>query len=680
KQYANLFNTLKSIKGSYPEQTFDKIEQSIQKNLARIKELNKAYQQNGKLTDEQKKEYISLKKQLDQLSASFATTRAETDKLQKSNKLALPNVNNLRKGLANLLTTIQSTSKNYPKGTFDSIATEATRLQNSLLKANQNSPLYAKRVTIIKDRLANLQTQFAETKASATNFHGSLKDIVGGFLKFQLAAMVVMKPIQLLRDAWNSLNETVVKTEDAVISLQRVLNNTNLSNSDISNKLYDLAIQYGQTFDNVNDIAQNFARTGMSWNETIQATASALLALNVAELDATQASDGMIAIMQQFGYEASDLTSIIDMLNKTADNYAVTTDKLLTALQRTGSSAKNAGMDLKETIGVISALSEATGRSGENIGTAVNSLIQYSRKDTALDTFASLSDNTSSVVGEYRKGNGSILDVWKAVSAEIQNLTSEQADKLDRYFNTEDGSALKDALGADLGEIYEDLEGVYDTANTFRKNYFIALLGNMDTVEDAIQTASDASGYSQKENEKYLDSYTAKVTALDARWQKLVNDDRGFLGFKKGLVDIGNFFLNIVDFFGGVQGALNVFIATMSPFLIKWTIVFGTKAIAATTKAFVNFFFHATTGAQKLNAALGWIGIALGLATTVFNAIDSANRKAQEAQQEWIDATSQSSSQALSYLDEIKNKVKETSEEYLNLSKKATVYTGELSK
>jgi TP901 family phage tail tape measure protein len=197
-----------------------------------------------------------------------------------------------------------------------------------------------------------------------------------GFFQWQMAATLVMKPLQMVRNAWASINETLVKTEDAVISLQRVLNNPSLSNSDISGKLYNLAQRYGQTFDNVNDIAQNFARTGMSWVETIQATESALLALNVAELDATQASEGMIAIMQQFGYEASELTGIIDMLNKVADNFAVTTDKLLTALQRTGSSAKNAKLDLAETVGIITALSEATGRSGENIGTAVNSLIQ----------------------------------------------------------------------------------------------------------------------------------------------------------------------------------------------------------------------------------------------------------------------------------------------------------------
>lgn len=445
----------------------------------------------------------------------------------------------------------------------------------------------------------------------------SILSMAQGFFQWQMAATLVMKPLQMVRQAWASINETLVKTEDAVIALQRVLNDDSLSDSTISGKLYDLAQRYGQTFDNVNDIAQNFARTGMSWNETIQATESALLALNVAELDATQASDGMIAIMQQFGKEASDLIGIIDMLNKTADNYAVTTDKLLTALQRTGSSASNANLSLAETVGLITALSEATGRSGENLGTAINSLIQYSSKETALDTFASLDQNTADIVAKYRKGGATILDVWMAVSGVINNMDSRQEGILAGLGNSADITDLNQELQDELGDIFESINDVYGTANTFRKNYFIALLGNMQTVQDAIETASDANGYSQKENEKYLNTYTAKVNTLNAKWEELVNNEQGFLGFKKGLVDLGILGVDILDWMGGLRTASIALFGVAMSFLPA--IHTKLKAIGIT-----------------MNATMGWITLAASLLSIGVGVYQNIQQAQEEARQQAI--------------------------------------------
>lgn len=490
-------------------------------------------------------------------------------------------------------------------------------------------------------KLTKAQQQGVKTVKEATQTNEkhkqSILSMAAGFFQWQMAAMFVMKPLNAIRDAWASINETLVKTEDAVVSLQRVLNDDSLSNETISGKLYDLAAKYGQTFENANSIAQNFARTGMDWNETIKATEAALLALNVAELDATQASDGLIAIMQQFGYEASNLTGIIDILNKTADNYAVTTDKLLTALQRTGSSAKNANLSLQETVGIVTALSEATGRSGENLGTAVNSLIQFSTKTSALDTFAKLSDNMATLVEDYRHGKGTVLDIWQGLSAEIQNSKSGNESILSGLFGDDDWRNLNEELQKALGDNFAKVTEIYDTASTFRKNYFIALLNNMDTVEEAIGTASDAAGYSQKENEKYLETYTAKVNTLKAKWEEIANDEQGLLGIKKTLVEVANWLLDILKGIGGIKGAIQTAIAVASPFLTKWTIVFGVKAISSLKSNIVSLFNAIKAGAISANAALGLIGVALGTIVIAINAVKRANEEAAKKRQEIIE-------------------------------------------
>lgn len=643
KSYANLFNTIKNSKGSYPDDLFKDVAKNVDRHLQRIKEINASYQKNGELTKQERREYSQLKKDLDQLSASFATTRAEAEKLEKTNKLAIPSVDNLRKRYANLLNTIQSTSKYYKKGTFDSIATEAKGYLDELKSLDKTAPDYAEKVNLLDKNLNKLSADFAETSQSAKNFHGSLQDIISGFLKFQTAAWIVMTAINAIRKVWRSLNETLVETENRIIELQRVLNNE-IGDKQLANSLYDLAIKYGQTFDNASQIALNFARTGMSTVDTLKATEAALLALNVAELDATQASDGMIAIMRQFGLEAKDLELIVDKLNKTADNYAVTTSKILAALQRTGSSARNANLDLNETVSIITAISEATGRSGENIGTAVNSLIQFSQKSKSLDVFASLGGDMSKIVENYRHGQGTILDIWRGLSVEIAKRKGGTENILGSLFGDEDWRSLNAELQEALGENYAKVTEIYDTASTFRKNYFIALLNNMETVEKALDTISEAEGYSQKENEKYLKSYQAKVNQLNAEWKKLANDEQGLLGVKKALVDIGATILKIINWTGGLK-----------------TTAFALVGIVNIVKAITAALKGAEIGAYALNSALGIIGLAGGAISLIAGIVKQAKEAAHEANQAKIASWADKEKDA-SDLEKLSKRYKELTE------------------
>lgn len=656
KSYANLFNTIKNSKGSYPADLFNGVADKVQKAHKSIQQINKAFQTNHGLTDKEKASYSKLKQQLTQLSAEFATLRAEATKMEKANKIAIPNVDNLRKRYANLLNSIKSISQYYKKGTFDNITKQAQGYIEQLKSLDKTAPNYAEQVNNIDKALSGLGAEFEETKLNSQNFHGSLQEITAGFLKFQLAAKLVMIPLNLIRNAWTSLNETLVETENAVVALQRVLNDNSLSDSDISGKLYKLAQQYGQTFENANEIAQNFARTGMNWNETIKATEAALLALNVAELDTTEATDGMIAIMQQFGYEASDLEGIIDILNKTADNYAITTEKLLTALQRTGSSAVNANLSLKETVGIITSLSEATGRSGENLGTAVNSLIQFSTKTSALETFAKLSENMATIVENYKHGQGTVLDIWQGLSTEISNRQNNSENILSGLFGGDDWRSLNEELQDALGDSYAEITDIYDTASTFRKNYFIALLNNMDTVEEAIETANDAQGYSNEENEKYLDTYTAKVNTLKAKWEEICNDEQGLLGIKKTLVDLASGILNLIQWTGGFRTTLLALGTTL------WAL-FGTKLIKQIKlikTSILTMFAELKAGAITLNSALGIIGLIATAISMIVGIVESIKGE---------DTTSDDIQNAVDKLGELSDKLNGITKEAENTKK-----------
>ena len=404
-------------------------------------------------------------------------------------------------------------------------------------------------------RIKSQQATEKHTQSTEKNTK-SVEKNNNSFIKGRLEMTAYLESVKILQSAFTSLNQTLVETEDATIALQRVLPEGSATNKQIIDDLYEMSQSYGQAFDGVQQATQNFAKAGLDYEDSLKATKAALVAVNVAELDVTQATEGMIAIMTQFGYTAEDLMDIVDMLNKVGDQYAVSSEKLLTALQRTGSSAANANLSLEETIGLVTSLSEATGRSGENIGTAVNSLIQYSRKASSLDVFASLSDDAAQVVEDFRLGGATILDVWEAVADSINGMTAEQENLLNEWLATDEMQSLTQELHDELGDIFETTQQVYGTANTYRQNYFISLLRNMDTVQEATETAMDSQGYSIQENEKYMQTYTAQVTALTAQWQHLVSEEQGFLDFKKDLVEFASGILQVIENTGGLSQLL----------------------------------------------------------------------------------------------------------------------------
>ena len=544
-------------------------------------------------------------------------------------------------------------------------AKEAAKAAEAVAKAEKEAAKAQKENTESKEKNTegskNLSEENENLKKSTDDLTESmgLLDDVSKKVYDNVVKWIAKAPGKLLKSFANDLNETLIKTEDTVVELKRVIQEY-IDNKEISDTLYDLAAKYGQTFENASTVASNFAKSGKNWQETIKATEAALLSMNVAELTAEESSTGLIAVMNQFGYETEDLTHIIDVLNKEADSAPVSTEKLLQGLQKAGSYAKQANMSLEETVSVLTALSGATGASGQQLGTATKSLLAYTTKESALDVYASLSGDMNKVVTEYKKGAASILDVWGQLSTELNHLTAEQADKLAEYAESEEGQAMEAALGEELGEIYDSMTGVYDTAGTYRKNYFIALMKNFEDVNTALANIEDAEGYSQEENLLYMDTYTAKANALNAEWEKFLTSGKAALEFKKFLAELGTGTLQLLNNIGGLRTAslaLLSIIGTIYGYklidkaktLFKtigegakavWNLFKRTKELETAEKA-QKSAAEAAAAAEKARAAAmnGVIGIA-GLVATAFSAvagaIESYNEEQRQARQEAI--------------------------------------------
>lgn len=585
-----------------------------------------------------------LTAQLNALARSYAAVeKAVTSELQRAKEQAA-----LEAKLAKLEADAETALKKKAKATSEvaiaaeKAAQQTEKTREATAKANIAEEKLEQQVIKTAKSLDDYSNSASDAGQKTGFLTGTLGDTIAKFAKAEVAFLAVRTPLNILKNALGEVDDVLVKTEDAVIELTRVLDDAP-SADEMSGRLYDLAYQYGQTFDNAALIAANFARAGNDWNSSLEATEAALLAMNVAELNATQASDGLLSILVQFKKETSDLTDVVDKLNKAADKNPVTTEKLLTALQRTGSSAVNANLSLERTIGLVTALSAATNRSGQNLGTAVNSLLQYSTKAESLDLFASLSESAAKAVKRYREGAADIVEVWQAVSTEINRLQDEASDKQDELFSkfdTEEVEQLSSTLHDELGDIFDQIGDVYNVANTYRKNYFIALLANMDRVFKVEEEIADAQGYSQEENSKYMETYTAKVNQLKAAWESLANDEQGILGLKKQLVEAGIVLVEFIDNAGGlvtVATEAGIAFGLIGTLLKARDISTGILTITENLLGMEAQTLATTAAVGGLTTAISMIGIGVAVVTGVTTALIAYNKEQEEARQKTID-------------------------------------------
>ncbi len=443
-------------------------------------------------------------------------------------------------------------SKKYVKS-LEEINKEAQK--NGKLTDDQREALKG-----LKQQIKETGETFEESGEKGKSFFRSLYEKASELSTYYAA-------IKIKEVAEGSI-KTLKETEDAVVQLQRVLNE-NVGQSELSKELYDIAFTYGRSFEDVQEIAVRFAQTGATWAETVALTKSAMLALNTAELDVNQSTEGLIAIMSQWNVEAKDMQSVIDKINITADSFPVTSEKIISALQRASSSAQQAKLSFEETIGAITAMSKATGRSGAVIGTALNSLLIYTSKPKALETFYEVgNDSVRKTVDAYRTGAADILDVWKALSKQLNALGQEQKETLAaQMYEGVGGDDFAQHLEEHAAVITDDIKEIYGTAGTFRQNYLVALLNDIGTIDEVTENMTNAIGYSTSENEKYIGTFSAKLEQLTSLWKGLVveanNSNAGFMGLAKGVVDLGIGIGTLTKYLGGFNNLLNISVALL---------------------------------------------------------------------------------------------------------------------
>lgn len=468
---------------------------------------------------------------------SKAERALEESQLISKTRLNLAEIERLDK--SKLLTNAQREAATQLKEQLSTI--EKMTGSNETLSASDRERLNSlkKQTDILKDQS---KVELLEKDARGSLIGEEFKRRVGWFVSGSIWSTMVQGMRGMLDD--------MKDVETGMMEISRVMNDANYNALEFRNSLMKIGHDYGYTFQDMQSIATRWAQSGYNANEVLKLTKNSLLALNVAELDSKQATEGLIAIMQQWNLKAEQSETLIDKINKTADSFPVTSQDIVDGLQKMGSTAKNANLTLDETIAVLVAMKSASGATGKEVGNAAKSILSYVQRAASINTFESLGINV--FADEAKTQFRNVLDIfndiskkWSSASDEIKDGFVKSADEAG-LFNEE----LATALG--MTEEFNDLNKrdlSQASAGVFRRNYFISLIENMTQTKDVLQELQDVEGYSRRENAQAMETEAKRIEQVKNSFQqlKLTIADSGLLDALKVMLSAGDEVLGVLN-------------------------------------------------------------------------------------------------------------------------------------
>lgn len=143
----------------------------------------------------------------------------------------------------------------------------------------------------------------------------------------------------------------------------------------LTSDVLKLAAAEGRGGEEAMQAAVQWSRLGLSRQQVAAATRVSLMAANVSEMSADEATQNLSAIMATYKLRVSDLEPVLGMLNQTSNTNRVTVGDLLGGMGRSAAVAAQVGMPLAQLQGHIGGIVSATGQTGVMAGNAVKSIL-----------------------------------------------------------------------------------------------------------------------------------------------------------------------------------------------------------------------------------------------------------------------------------------------------------------
>lgn len=201
----------------------------------------------------------------------------------------------------------------------------------------------------------------------------------------------------------------------------------------LTDEITHLATSFGVSSKKILNSAQVLAQAGFSIKE-INKAATTLAKIELAPTfeNITDATEGMIAIMGQFGTTADDFEKQFGAINAVSAKFAVESSDIITAVRRTGGAFAAAGGELNDLIALFTSVRQTSRESAETIATGFRTIFTRIQRPRTVDFLEKLGinlrdDTTKQFVGPYEavKKLSAALNAIPSTDVRFAQITEE---------------------------------------------------------------------------------------------------------------------------------------------------------------------------------------------------------------------------------------------------------------
>jgi TP901 family phage tail tape measure protein len=205
---------------------------------------------------------------------------------------------------------------------------------------------------------------------SAEQFGAKIAQVTTRFAAYAVA----IRAIFAVQNAFNKSLQAIVAFDDTIQDLNKVLNETPAGLQNVARGMFQVAQETGRSFSDVATALNIFIRQGLGAEEALDRVRATMVATNITELNAAEATRFLTTVTRVYSEEAGNLERVLDVLSVTADNAATTAGALAQSFINSGAAAKAVGVSYQELFAVTAAAIEQTQQSGSKIGTALKTI------------------------------------------------------------------------------------------------------------------------------------------------------------------------------------------------------------------------------------------------------------------------------------------------------------------
>lgn len=369
-----------------------------------------------------------------------------------------------------------------------------------------------------------------EAGRAGRSFLDTLKNSGFHQIAAQMAGMFgVYDIINLGKEGLNVVREL----NTALTEMRKVSDESLQSLKNYQNTTFDVADAVGTTAKQIQTSTADYMRLGESLDVAAESAKTANVLLNVSEFDNIEDATKSLVAMGQ-AYKDLDKMTIVDKLNEVGNNYAISTDELATALQKSSATLSLMGNTIDEAASLVTT-ANATIQDADSVSAGLRTIsLRLVGTEEAEEELSAMNEEVDAFVKATNSKKQQIIKDYTAVASN----NYQGFDILDSNGNYKNTYQI--LLG--IAKVYKEIQEqdkklgtnhatalIEELAGKNRSNIASAILQDPTQLEAVKKSSEEALGSAEKELNSYLDSIDGKMAQLENRaqefWFKVIDSE-----------------------------------------------------------------------------------------------------------------------------------------------------------